>query len=343
MKNLRMIPFSRRLGMLLAAVSALPYAADVRGQDFQQQPLPSFYAGQPVGMPLGEMQPATVPAVMLAQDGGPRQGGLRDAAKPDRRPAENAKAAGPQQRPPNNAGAVPKTDDAASERAAAPERAELRGGVYDGLPAEGREHLKPHGPLPPSRQHFQPPQPPASRPPALRPPHQGGVSSVERMMHAGAMQHFMELMKENCELKAQLKIQQIEFEAKQRLLMAEHAAEQQRRESEERIDELESMNAELQQAQQLLTARAEKQIQELRSQLVEHSREMQRAQQGKAELEHRARALEAKLEELKANQRAPAKRDEKVGQEPELKREGKREAERKQVKHRERARTHDGE
>ncbi len=345
MKKLRLESFSRKLGMLLAAVSALPYAADVRGQDFQQQPLPSFYAGRPAGMSPVELQTASVPPVMLAQDGGPRQRGPREAAQPDGEPAQNARSAGPQRRPPSNAEAATKTEAAGPENSAS-ESTEPTSRVYDGLPAEGREHVKPREPQSPSHQYPQPPsrqypQPPSGTSPQR--PHQGSLSSVERMMHAGAMQQFLELIKENCELKAQLKIQQIEFEAKQRLLVAEHAAEQQRRESEDRIGELESMNAELQQAQQLLAARAEKQMQELRSQMMEQSREMQRAQQGKTELEHRARALEAQLEHMKSNQKAPVQRERGVGDEPEQKRDSAREAGRKPRKQSERAKMPDGE
>ncbi len=163
------------------------------------------------------------------------------------------------------------------------------GEVYDGLPAEER---KPFGPesqfASPGR--FSSPRPREN--PAL---------AAERLMHAGVLQQFLGLMQENFELKSQLRIQKIEFEAKQRIFMIEQEARQRSQEAEQRMAELESKIAELQRARQGGDAAGG--MQEIRRQLIEQSRELERAQRSRAELEHRARALEAQLEEQRAKEK----------------------------------------
>lgn len=332
MKNPRMAPFCASTAMALAAtaVSALAYAPWVCAQDFQQQPLPNFYAGQVDEVPSGVLETPPRPQIMLVQDSNPRQGQPWDPRNPPRRPLEygqpeHGQAAGAERRPSNYPGVPMTADDAPADTVQGRSDPQSGKGVYDGLPVDRRQEARPQGPPP---RHF-PQHAPAK-----------SFADSDGMLHSGVLQNFLSLMKENYELKLQLKIQQVEFDAQQRILKVEQQAKQQQREAERRIGELESKNTGLlqthQHAQQQAgrqTSEVRREIQELRRQLVEQSREMQRAQQSKAELEHRARALEAQLEQIKTGQKGPLSRGKEISEE----REEKRDRERAQKRDRERS------
>ena len=83
-------------------------------------------------------------------------------------------------------------------------------------------------------------------------------------------------------------------------------------------------------------------MQEWRRQLIEQSREVQRVQQGKSELEHRARALEAQLQQVKANWGTPQKRSKEIEVERIEQREREHDRAQKRDKKREEGRDGDG-
>lgn len=170
--------------------------------------------------------------------------------------------------------------------------------------------------------------------------------AVERVLNSKLVLEMLGLLKENTELKAQLKIQEIEFEARRRVDAVEHEQQAAQRriheleighehqlserhdaamrmqaqakeatqhsemlqrelaKSAEELNELRAVNQQLQQQVERVQASHAKAVQESLRKLAE-------AQQSKAELEHRARALEAHLKELRDKLESPRKEDKK--------------------------------
>jgi hypothetical protein len=168
------------------------------------------------------------------------------------------------------------------------------------------------------------------------------MAVVDRMFNSSIMQNMLNLMNENRELKARLEIQEVEFKAKLRI----QAAEFEQREAQQRIHELENEISEREQEQhkshqrgEVERQQTEEQVERLQRELENRSREMlelseanqhleqladrreqahqstiqevhrnlEIALQNKVELEHRARALEAKIEALQSQHSEPGK------------------------------------
>ncbi len=165
---------------------------------------------------------------------------------------------------------------------------------------------------------------------------------VDRVLNSEVVQSMLGLIKENYELKAQLKIQAVEFKARQKIDVAKN----EQRAAESRIQELERaieashreqhaaemraeahakeamQHREMSQVALVKSAHETKELrlanQELQQQVEklqaaceqtqrETLRKLDAAQRSKAELEHRARVLETQLEELRGKQESAGK------------------------------------